>query len=68
MAAARESATEREHGRRHATDGRIERVNELENFKRARQRNLPSAGNICSRAKAVLSGGLEHRRKADKSR
>ena len=52
---AREFATERENRRGHAAGARIERVHQLENLQRTRQRDLPSVGNICSRAKALLS-------------
>ena len=48
-----DSVTEREDGTRNAADARIERVNQLQNLQRARQRNLPSAENICSRVRAT---------------
>src|ERR1700719_436381 len=64
----REPATEPEDRRRHAANARIERVHQLQNLQSAKQRNLPSAGNICSRAKAILSAAPERHHKADRYR
>ena len=63
-----EPQTEREDRRRHPAHARIERVHQLQNLQSAKQRNLPSVGNICSRAKAILSAAPERHRKVDRYR
>ncbi len=68
VATTRKPATERQDCRRHAADARIERVHQLQNLQSPKQRNLPSAGNICSRAKAILSTVPERHHKADRYR
>ena len=60
-----EAAAERKHGRGDAADTRIERLHDLQNFQRARQRSLPFAENICSREKVSRLAAPAHRRKAD---
>src|SRR5260221_13166687 len=54
VTAARNFTAESKYGTRNAADARIERVNQLQNLQWARQRNLPSAENICCRVEALL--------------